>query len=164
MDHDKAGVKAILCGLVVVLSGWSVAHADVFRCRARNGTMIFTNDPARIPRECRPLAAGEAPRAGFSVVPSSGRPISRPVVAVGESPRKIRQELQQRARRLVEEYRQALKERAAAGRSSGRRLAMRKIVELKKQRDSFRGEVDKAPISLRARREIEDILVSIPPS
>ncbi len=81
---------------------------------------------------------------------------------VSSSPRKRFEELAGEARKLVAEYRQALRERAAAGRSWGRREATRKIVDIKQRRDDFLQTLPKKNLSLNSRRKIEEILAAIP--
>jgi len=155
----------LLLGLLVVPS-W----AEVYRCRAADGRLIFTDDPAQFPPDCRELRPDEEPEGGISFVPQQSEPpappADQPSVAGdagqdGQS-RERGSSLRAEADALAREYQEVVVHRIPTLPPAEVQRAREQTVEIMKQRDELLRRLAAAKLSDDEETEIIRLLAPIP--
>ncbi len=158
----------IIVFLVLVGMFPLTATAEIYRCRAVEGALVFTDDPARFPAGCVPEARQtsggwasfvETPSYMLSDYVAVG--LER-VVAEAEMKKQLVREYRAIASALVEDYQRARFQRLHSTFARDRRRLVAIIREIKVERDYLLEEIAAARISTAHRNEIEGILSPIP--
>jgi hypothetical protein len=162
-------IRIALFALMFGLLG-GAAMAEIYRCRDANGVLIFTDDPANLPPDCR-AEEPKGRRGGLTIVPAP--PVQPGAPAVEEFLRERALQKEERSRQvrewteeaasLTQEYRQALSQRFRTTIVAGRQKYTTRIREIKERRDEILKELAEARLSPREREDIEKTLATIPP-
>jgi len=157
----KFAVLVLILGFVNTF-----ANAETYRCRNSEGTLVFTDDPARFPPGCRPEEKKDG-NGTLSVVPSPSAPPA-PARAAEKQPMRQKgadqaKEWKEEAQKLASEYQETLTQRYQVMPAGEKREVIGRIGEIKKRRDELRRQIAGGTLSRRERAEIEEVLAGIPP-
>ena len=158
-----------LCALILVLAT-GLIHADVYRCKDANGTLIFTDAPSSFPPECQVKVIKDLPL--INVVPSTlskparqRKTILPPASTDGvKSQEKVESEyssLKEEAEALVGEFHSTRSRIFNAPNQLKKYKARKDLIEIQSQKGSLLSEVDQSTLKRRQKKEVKEILTSI---
>ena len=157
-----------LCALILALAT-GLIHADIYRCKDANGTLILTDAPSNFPPECQVKVIKELPL--INVVPSTPSPPVRQRKAllppastdgVGSKEKVDRgySSLKEEAETLVKEF-HSTRSNIRSKNKVTKHKARKELTEIKAQIGSLLNEVDQSRLNSTQKKEVREILAPI---
>ena len=157
-----------LCVLILVLAT-GLIHADVYRCKDANGTLLLTDDPSSFPPECQVNVVKDLPL--LNVVPSTpSQPVRqkkaiRPPSSTDgvQSQKKVDRgygSFKEEAETLVKEFHLTRKGIRYKNEVT-KRITRRELTEIHKQIGSLLSEVDQSTLNGTQKKKVREIVAPI---
>lgn len=157
------------CGLLLIMAS-VLAHADVYRCKGYDGSIIFTDNKSNIPPECqvdivRDLSySGEDPSSPFTAVkqrPATQRPVTTTELGQREEVENVYSSLKEQAENLADQFASIRRNVFRSTKVKNKQTARRELAEIRLQKRSLLSEVDQPIINRAQKKYVREILASI---
>lgn len=163
-------MKALSCCSLLLVLTFGSSYAEIYRCKADNGVVIFTDNPVNVPKGCKTEDVKELPRIGLTPYNSSlaikpittnQRPSSTTEQPKHESSEKDFSSLKEKAMSLVDKFASTRNLVFHSSKVRDKQKARRDLKGLRAQKVSMLSEVALSPLNRSQKEEIKTILSSI---
>jgi len=157
------------CGLLLAMVT-GLAHADVYRCKGSDGSIIFTDNQSNIPPECqvdvvRDLPySGEDPSSPSTAVKqrsATQRPVTTTEQEQRETVENAYESLKEEAQSLADQFASTRRNVFRSTLVKNKQIARRELTEIRAQKSRMLSEVDQSTLNRSQKNEIREILLSI---
>ena len=159
-------LRIVYCAVMLTIITSGLAEADTFKCKRPDGTIIFTNDPSRMPDDCEIEKVVELPPIGIipelqrqqAPVPSKGD-ADIPQAKTGVA--KTLDDYKSEAVTLAGKFQSARRRFFQSSFAKDQFEARRELAEVRAQKNYLLSDMERSDMEISQKQEIEKILSSI---